>query len=373
MVKSKQGCSIPYLEMLNNSARPAHPSLLLRFCAFCTGVLLLVGCTSGAEQAVVTPLPEDYLPTIIAETASASIQLSAIPSQATAAGVTPSPETVPTSTLAPTALVEDYIDDTENDTGAPPSAIEALDVTAPPVIPELISEGFVPPTLAAEPSLPPATIKIYRPGDLSRVVSPFSVVANVPPGMDNHVLLELIGEDGRTLEEINQFINPQSAASTANLLIDIRFKIEGVAEAGRLQLSLRDIYGRLMSVTSVNLVLLSTGINELKGYGDLRENITIRQPGNGEEINGGRLVVSGAARTGNDEPLLIELIDQQGNVVGAGQAAQDQPIERNFYTYTGEVAYTVSEATPVRLVVHANGARIPGTAFLNSIELVLLP
>lgn len=332
------------------------------------------GCAPAAQPLATTPLPDEFIPTIVAQTAAASIQLTAIIAQETSLAGPPATQ-VPGETNTPVSerLDEQPVLEETATAGTPPSAIEALDVTAPAVVPELIDEGFTPPTLAADTALPPAEIKIYRPGDLSRVVSPFSVVTNLPPGQNGQVQLELVGEDGRTLANIVQYVIPLSNQSTANLVVDVRFEIPGIAEAGRLQFTLRDNNGRVRAISSVNLVLLSEGLTELKGYGDLRQNIVIQQPLEGSRIEGGTVLVSGAARTGDDKSLVVELLDNDGKIVGSGLAALDQPLERNFYTYSGEIDYKVTEETPVRMVVRARGARIPGTAFLNSVELILAP
>ena len=337
-------------------------------------ILISTGCSSAAQPLVATPIPDEYIPTIIAQTAAASIQLTAMPAQETALAITPSAAASTVRDTLTSAPEEASADLDETATAiTPPSAIESIDATAPPIVPELIDEAFTPPTLVADTSLPPAEIKIYRPGDLSRVVSPFSVVANMPPGQNGQVQLELVGEDGRTLANLVQYIIPLPNSSTANVVVDIKFEIPGVAEAGRLQFTLRDDNGRVKAISSVNLVLLSQGRTELNGYGDLRQNVVIRQPAEGTIIEGGTFLVSGAARTGDERSLVIELIDLDGKVVGSGLAALEQPLERNFYTYSTEIKYKVSEETPVRMVVRARGARIPGTAFLNSVELVLLP
>lgn len=337
-------------------------------------VLLLSGCAPAGQPLAATPLPDEFIPTIVAQTAAASIKLSAVPAQASALADAPIPQTAEASStpLADQMDEQPTLEQTAT-AGTPPSAIEAMDVTAPAVVPELIDEGFTPPTLAADTSLPPAEIKIYRPGDLSRVVSPFSVVANLPPGQNGQVQLELVGEDGRTLANIVQFVIPLSNQSTANLVVDVRFEIPGVAEAGRLQFTLRDNNGRVKAISSANLVLLSSGLTELKGYGDLRENIVIQQPLEGARIEGGTILVSGAARTGDDKSLVIELLDNDGKIVGSELAALDQPLERKFFTYNGKIDYSVSVETSVRMVVRARGARIPGTTFLNSVELTLAP
>lgn len=335
--------------------------------------LLLAACAASGQVPLATVIPEEHLPTIIAQTAAASKIKTHTPemeSSSLAGSVTQIVQLSPTfdatmeaeatalatlDTPDPTLLAQD-----------PPSAIEAFEATAALVVPEMIGEGYAPPTLAVNSTYPEAIIKIYRPGDLSRVVSPFRVVANVQPGLHNKVRVQLLGEDGRTLVDTTQTVIPLPGLTTANLVIELSFTTPAVAEAGRLLVSVTDDLGRLSSASSVNLILLSQGLTELKGYGDLRENLVIQQPAEGETIKGGVMTVSGLVRSGNDLPLTLELYDELGVLVGEGSADIVYSYERNYQLFIGEIEYKVSRATSLRLVVWASGTRIPGMAYLAS-------
>jgi hypothetical protein len=334
---------------------------------FILGSFFLAGCTSSPSAPVDTPLPDEHIPTIIAQTAAASGMLP--PTEAhdnTPLGGTTEGVEVETQDAPELAATETI--------GEPPSAIEAVEGTPPPIVPEMIEEGFTPPIIPIDIDFPPAIIKIYRPGDLSRLISPFRVVANVPPGQNGQVQVELVGEDGRTLVRLLKEVSPLPGASTANLVVEMTFETPAVAEAGRLQVTVKDDFGRPISVNSVNLIMLSTGYSELKGYGDLRENIIIQQPAAGSSTtSGGTLFVSGVARTGDDKPLVVELIDQNGRVVGYGTAQLLEPAGRGYVNFLGEIKYSVTGLTDIRLIVRARGARIPGTAYLSSVEVILNP
>ena len=344
-------------------------------------LLCVTACEGKSRDPVGTVIPDEHLPTIIAQTAAAAgVETSDTPENNTAdVGGTDTQiaEVSPTLNLTMEAESKALATlDTPDPTSLsqkPPSAIEAYEATAPPVVPEMIGEGFVPPTVVIDSPYPEAIIKIYRPGDFSRVISPFRVVANVLPGLGNKVQIELYGEDGRTLEDMTYTVMPLPGLTTANLVTEISFTTPAVAEAARLSVSVTDDLGRIRSVSSVNLILLSTGLTELKGYGDLRENIVIQQPIEGGIIQGGGLTVSGLARTGSDQPLDVELYDEQGVLVGEGSVEIVYSYERNYQLFIGEITYEVNRETPVRLVVRANGVRIPGTTYLASVVLILKP
>jgi hypothetical protein len=332
------------------------PTIALILVAVLLSGLILASCSRTNNQPLPTSIPEEYLPTFIAQTAEAAFLLTQ----------TSSPATPQAFQL--TQEVETLGVPNQADQGMP-----AETVTPTAFVPEQIGEGFSPPEAIDNSTYPPAIIKIYRPGDLSIVTSPFRVVANVPPGLDGNVMVELLGEDGRTLTRKIIHVVPLPGLNTANLISDFDFETAAVAEAGRLQITVFDNYGRAYTVNSVNLILLSTGYSELKGYGDLRENIIIQQPLPNVTINGHTLLVSGLARTNDDRPLVIEVIDRNGRIITFGTAALVPSENGNYDQFVGEVSFSVNEPTPVRVIISARGARIPGTAFLSSLEVILSP
>jgi len=54
-------------------------------------------------------------------------------------------------------------------------------------------------TPTATPGIPEATIRLYYPGPMSKLVSPIQLSASLQPGTSGRVLIELLGEDGRLL------------------------------------------------------------------------------------------------------------------------------------------------------------------------------
>jgi len=85
-------------------------------------------------------------------------------------------------------------------------------------------------------------------------------------------------------------------------------------------------------------------------------------------ISGGTLVVQGMARPFNSQPLIFELITEQGAVVGH-QAESLLPLRpmAGISPLKLEIPYSVTQARGVRLVVHQAGDHIPGVMALNSV------
>ena len=234
-----------------------------------------------------------------------------------------------------------------------------------------------PPSTSAPPPPPPieipyADIQIISPGALSRVVTPLKVHAFLIPGAGGRVRVELLGEDGRLLyRTIFVFDSPSDAR--VNLWVDLDFEISGVAETARLVVSVDDSYGRLKSLASENVILLSWGNPDINPPGDLLAPIVIQQPTPKVLIQGGKLLVSGLVRSASEQPLLIEIIATDGRIVGSRLAGIATSPQGGHRLFAAAVPYHVSSPTWVRLTVSERGTRLPGATQLSSLEVLLGP
>ena len=313
----------------------------------CTALLLTacitqtpVGFGVTDSDGLPTPIPTEYLATAIELTVAASR-----PTEAPSATPTASPTATPTPTASATP--------TERPT--------------PTITPT--------PTNTPVPLIPLADIEIRVPGSLSRVVSPIPLRAALVPGAGGKVTIELLGEDGRVLTRQIVTLN-ENLGRKAGLAIDLAFEIPGVSELGRLQVSITDQFGRPQALSSVDLILLSSGPADFNVVTDLLTPLVIKEPQPGALIQGGTLIVSGFGRPTTSQPFLAELITQEGKIVGmrlfdVEEASDEAPNQHRPFLV--EVPYTVTEPTWVRLIIRERGERIPGTIFLTSLELLISP
>lgn len=309
--------------------------------------LLLSGCNFPGE--LPGPLPTEQVPTAIAMTLAAQ-------------GITPQPalpSPASVETAAPTDLPETGPTETRAPSPAPSNTPSAA------VIPES-TEGSPP------EGIPPGTIQFLGPGPGSLVTSPFLLRASLRPGPNATVRVELLGEDGRLLmREVKAYDLQQNQGVLMGL--EITFAISAVAETARLQLVIEDEYSRLAAVASLDLLLLSLGDSDLAQAGDGLENIVINAPREDALIQGGVVRVSGLARLRSAQPLLIELRDRDGRIVGTRQAAVTPIPGSSYGAFEIDVPYTVANTTRVRLAVWEPGVEIPGIVHLSSREIVLSP
>jgi hypothetical protein len=184
--------------------------------------------------------------------------------------------------------------------------------------------------------------------------------------------VQLLGEDGRSLYS-NSFNFKMYYGRSITMAADVPFNITAAAETGRLVVSVQDKAGRRIALASVDLILQLTGENYTTASSPDYQPYLVRFPLPGEVISGGTLHISGLARPVNNTPLVIELIDEGGQVVGSTQVQVASPTGNLSHTpFFVDVPYRVTGSTPVRLTIRQeSNNRVPGTVALNS-ELILL-
>jgi hypothetical protein len=320
------------------------------------------GCASLLGPEIPTPLPTEYIPTVIALTMEAA----GLPQpQAAVVQATPSeaPFTVAPAIVTETITPQPSLTPTRQPTPAGPTDTPYPITLLPPL-----------PSATPPPAVANDLIEIRNLGPLSKVVSPLHIYAYLLPGYRQRVLVELLGEDRRVLfREIKAvlYVNP---GAMAIVTLDKAFEIQATAEAGRLVISTADQYGRLTALNSVPLILLSVGDADISPPADQYNPILIGEPTPKTLIQGGRLLVTGLARPNGEGPLMIQLIDQQGAVVGQRLANITPPDAPGGYgKFATEVTYTVSAPTPVLLTVWEGGDSIEDIIHLTSREIVLSP
>ncbi len=326
---------------------PLRPFLVL------LTTIVLASCSALESEAIPTPYPTEYLPTVIAMTVEAQgiepqPEDATVEVKGTSVDLTPTPEPIPT--------------DTPTQTVSPPIFIPTF--TLPPTQPR--------PDSPPPEEVPLSNIQILSPGPSSKVISPFIMRAAVKPGPKSVVLIELLGEDGRLLmREVRNYQSLQN--EWISLGSEIEFGINAVAESGRIQISVEDEQGRLKSVFSLDLILQSIGKQDLNQPRDHLENIYIESPRANRLIQGGKMRVAGLARTRSGKPLMIEIRTSDGRIVGTRQVSVTPSPGSAYGTFAIDVPYTVEFTNKVRVQVWEPGDRIPGIINLSSLEVSLSP
>lgn len=273
--------------------------------------------------------------------------------------------TLVTATPAPPTLPE------------PDAGLATLTPSATP-LPTLVFPTPIPPPLepSATPQLSPAlssaVMQVLSPGPMSKVLSPIRLRAYVIPGYGSKVRVELFGEDGRLLY---RKILPvyTDVFKWAYLSVDISFTTRAAAELARLQISAEDANGNVVALGATHFLLMQDGYEEITPSGILNERCVFFAPVASVTVSGGTLAVSGTYLPFNTKPLILELLAEDGTIVGSQWMEVPPVFGGEPLSFNAEIAYSVDVQVPAYLVARQFDDRISGTMYLFSQPVVLNP
>lgn len=298
------------------------------FFLFASLLGLLAACAAPTASPIPTAYPPDYLPTVIAMTADAA----SILGTQVALALTPSlePTNTPRPTLSPT----------------PQPTFTQTDI----------------------PWHKSAAIEISAPGPMSKVISPITLRMNIVAGESEKVQIDLYGEDGRLLARNVKKV-PKSGKGV-DQQIKIPFEIRAAAELGRITVSTLDNVGRIQSLNSVRVLLLSSGTNEINPPGNPSEPVGVFTPLVEESVSGGVLSVKGDVWPFNLNPVIIELVGPENRSLGLRILNVTQINPQLFDT---TIPYKIFVPTSARLTIRQDDDRINGLFYVYSQEVLLNP
>jgi hypothetical protein len=357
--------------MYDFSPKKKHPRqtgkiIALKSC-FCIVIGFLTSCTIFPQpDPLPTLIPEEQIPTVIVMTANAVATQTAAARREVTQSHTPDLIKTPIPSATGPSLTAT---NTTRDASTPTPTDTQTQASTPTITKTPTNTATALPT-----EIPFAAVQMIYPNHHSKVVSPIDLYTFLAPGGDGRIRVELFGEDGRLLYRQVFLYTDTPAGARVNLKTNIRFEIPGAAETARLVVSVNDEHEQLKSLASVELVLLADGPAELNPSGDLLENIFIQQPAVKSLIQGDSLLVTGLARTGNNQPLLVEIITTDGRVIGsrlAGIAPLEEGGEHRLFA--SEVPFSVTSPTWARVTIYDNSGRLPGPRHVSSVEVLLSP
>jgi hypothetical protein len=294
---------------------------LTRLFLLLASFLTLSGCAANGPS-YPTPIPPEVLPTAIAQTAAAL--------NATALALTPTPTITPTPTNTPIPTI------TNTPTPIPPA--------------------------------PPARLHFLAPGPMSLLASSIQTRLYLIPGETDTVQVALYGEDGRLLARDLTRVKDVPPPGV-DLFLEIPFEIRAV-ELARLEASTRDKAGRIESLNSMHITLLPVGLSQITPPDPPFERAAIYSPAPEASIRGGTLVVEGAFWPVNDQPVILELQDEDGRILSTRQLSL---VGDTYIPFTTTLPYKVSEPMSVRLSIRQTDPRFNVIAYLYSLLVTLNP
>jgi hypothetical protein len=288
----------------------------------------LAGCVLPGSSPVPTPYPPDYLPTVVALTGQAAFQTS----QAL------TPVILPTDTPEPT--------------------FTAVSSTPAPTL-----------TFTPQPNIPLAQIQFLSPGPMSKIVSPIQLQLLIVSGESEVIQVDLFGEDGRLLSRTIDRVNRHLTGVYATYKIP--FEIRAAAETALLQISTKDDFGRMQSLNSLRLVLLSSGVTEeTPAVNFIYERAVIYTPENKASAIHGDLVVEGRFWPFNQQLVFLELILPDRTTSAVRVLTLSGTDTQEFST---TLPYRVTETTEARLTIRQMDPVLGTPIYVYTQEITLNP
>jgi hypothetical protein len=281
----------------------------------------------------------------------------------TEATALPTTTTVPptvTQTSSPTSVIE---------TGTP----QPFTTTTPVIV---IEDPNVTPTSTPIPlpiSLPKEKVAILRPAAGSNINSPFRVNGYAGPSWNNRVELRLIGEDGHLITSSITYLLALPG-NAGPFTVEMEFDTTMIAETARLEASIFSTQDTKMDhMASVDLILLSIGAPRVHWTIHGPEQINILTPDQYDTLRGGIASVEGIGWVNHEEPLHVDVLDRDGNVVGAALIEIESEGPGAVGTFKGEVHYQINESQLGRIAVYEVSQTIPGIIHYASVIVNLRP
>ncbi|MBK7448706.1 MAG: hypothetical protein IPP55_22160 [Anaerolineales bacterium] len=295
---------------------------------------LLAACLPPSAPAS-TPLPPDYLPTVVALTGQAAF--------ATAAALTP------TATATETPL--------------PPIS---QPVEIPPTATPTLAAGFT----------EFAQIRFVSPGPMSSLTSPFILQAIIAAGESNTIQIDLLGENGRVLQrEIKKLTrNPLGVFQR----FDIKYEIRAVTEAGYIRISTKDDFGRIQALNTMPILIYSVGTPQINPPGNfIYERVAMDGFKELSNFYAGEVALKGRIWPYNDQPIAVELVDTKGKVLSTRILRMNGVDTQPFETV---LPYKVTEPTAARLtfrqdnpLVGYSDPELGKLVYVYTVEVILNP
>lgn len=296
---------------------------------------LLSACSQTAEPTP-TPLPPNYLSTVVVLTGQAAF--------ATADALTPTalPTETPVSIEFPNPLTE----------------IPSLTPT--------FEAGFT----------DFAQIRFITPGPASSVISPINLQAMLVSGESGVVQVDLLGEDGRVLQRDLEKVTRNVRGIFRRF--DLKFEIRAVSEAGYIRISSKDDFGRIQALNTMPVLLYSIGNAQINPPGNMiYERVMVEGLKEKANFYAGEVGLKGRIWPFNDQPMIVELILPDGRPIST-RVLTFGGIETQSFETT--LPYKVTEPTSARLTFRQDNPLLSVTdpelmkyIYLYSIEVMLNP
>ena len=215
---------------------------------------------------------------------------------------------------------------------------------------------------------------ILAPGPGSRLTSPLQVRGVADPTFEQTLVARLVDASGTVITEEPLMIQAP---------LGERGPFEGeisvvISEQTNVFLQVYATSPRDGGITHLETVgggitLMPEGSQEIGERDPYPEQIAIVEPENGQQISGGLVHVEGVGVASFEGTLVLELYGAEGERLGSEPIIVEAVDMGTPGAFSGEVAYSISEPGPARLVVRDPLPTANGVNHIASVEIRLAP
>jgi hypothetical protein len=218
----------------------------------------------------------------------------------------------------------------------------------------------------------PEAILIQEPGPGSQVASPVHVTGVADPTFEQSLVVRILLADGSELATVPTQIEAD-LEQRGPFAADVEFAVTEPQPAV-IQVysdSARD--GGVTHLASTTVMLLPEGPADIRPAEPHAETIVITEPALGSTLSGGVVHVAGVGLASFEQNLVIEVLDDAGQVVGRQAVTVNAPDLGQPGTFSADVTYTVQAAGPARVLVRDPSPMFGGDVHRASVEVTLEP
>jgi hypothetical protein len=250
-------------------------------------------------------------------------------------------------------------------TNPPPTVGSEVVSTQPAAVP---SQEVSPP----ESESVPEAILILEPGPGSRLVSPLRVAGTADSTFEQNLVVRVLLDDGSQLALTPTTIQSE-LGQRGDFQVELPFTISGERQAFIQVFSTSPRDGGITHLASSGVMLAETGPADIRPVEAHPERIQITNLVPGGSLSGGMAHVEGFALASFEQTLVVDILDEDGSVVGSQPLIVDSPEWGQPGPFQVDVAYSVAETKAGRVVVRDPSPAFEGDVHLASVEVTLNP
>ncbi|MCS6962795.1 Gmad2 immunoglobulin-like domain-containing protein [Thermoflexus sp.] len=230
-----------------------------------------------------------------------------------------------------------------------------------------------PPSPSSFDGWPEEAIWILQPGPGSRVASPLRIAGIADPTFEQHLIVRLVLDDAEEPWIERPVIIASDVGKRGPFEVEIPFAVDRERQAFLQVYATSPRDGGITHLSTAGILLIPGGPSELRPPPPSRERILIQHPVIAQRIRGGVVVVQGIGVARFEQTLVAELLDEEGDLLGARTITLDAADPGHPAPFRVEIPYRISRSGPGRVVVRDPSPAFAGDFHRTSVEVWLEP